>query len=66
MVRRMGVLGDDHRPSPPIMTLVTAALISSDDFVNVAHCGRCEHGRLLRQNTVFYWGYDDRFKPSTL
>jgi hypothetical protein len=37
MVRRMGVLGDDHRPSPPIMTLVTAALISSDDFVNVAH-----------------------------
>ena len=37
MVRRMGVLVDDHRPSPPIMTLVTAALISSDDFVNVAH-----------------------------
>ena len=23
--------------TPPIMTLVTAALISSDDFVNVAH-----------------------------
>ena len=38
MVRRMGVLVDDHRPSPPIMTLVTAALISLDDFVNVAHC----------------------------
>ena len=39
MVRRMGVLVDDRRPSPPIMTmtLVTAALISSDDFVNVAH-----------------------------
>ena len=37
MVRRMGVLVDDHRPSPPIMPLVTAALISSDDFVNVAH-----------------------------
>jgi hypothetical protein len=33
MVRRMGVLVDDHRLSPPIMTLVTAALISSDDFV---------------------------------
>ena len=37
MVRRMGILVDDHRPSPPIMTLVTVALISSDDFVNVAH-----------------------------
>ena len=48
MVRRMGVLVNDHRPSPPIMTLVTAALISSDDFVNVAHWGQCEHGRLLR------------------
>jgi len=33
----MGVLVDDYRPSSPIMTLVTAALISSDDFVNVAH-----------------------------
>ena len=29
--------GRPGRPSPPIMTLVTAALISSDDFVNVAH-----------------------------
>ena len=37
MVRRMGVLVDDNRPSPPIMTLVTAALISLDDFMNVAH-----------------------------
>ena len=37
MVRRMGVLVDDHRPSTPSMMLVTAALISSDDFVNVAH-----------------------------
>ena len=35
-MKRMSVLVDDHRPSPPIMTLVTAALISSDDFVNVA------------------------------
>ena len=37
MVRRVGVLVDDQRPSPPVMPLVTAALISSDDFVNVAH-----------------------------
>ena len=48
MVRRMGVLVDDHRPSTPIMLLSTAALIGPDDFVNVAQCSRCEHGRMLR------------------
>jgi hypothetical protein len=32
----MGVLVDDHRPSTPIMSLSSAALISPDDFVNVA------------------------------
>ena len=51
MVRRMGVLVDDHRPSTPIMLLSTAALISPDGFVNVARCNaRCEHGRMLRHD----------------
>ena len=33
---RPGLRLDDHRPSTPIMSLSSAALISPDDFVNVA------------------------------
>jgi hypothetical protein len=32
----MDVLVDDHRRSTPTMSLSTAALISPDDFMNVA------------------------------
>ena len=31
------VLVDDHRISSPTMSVPTAALISPDDFLNVAH-----------------------------
>ena len=37
-----------HFPYQTIMSVPTAALVSPDDFVNVARIGRFEHGRILR------------------